>query len=283
MQAYAPLAASASGQGADLPDRVLLLYGCTAPGCGRVPGSWRAFVCQLPPSPPPPAEELGPESPPERRETPLSSSDVRRDAESAHIPGTCAAAAAPIATASNAAAFGFGDDDDDSFSLDICAPVPAKQASGKDGGAFDFGDLDAALDMAASAAESASARRRQAVAPGTLEGQEGHGGTAKPGNSSGAAGEGAPASAAVSPPTCVVAGEPLPPILPEFYLYAEEEPAGAVHWGGSGRSGAVGCNGEPLYCQAYIILIHFSVRHAHLITMHFVYATFIAQGMHPRA
>ena len=199
-------------------------------------------MCQLPPLQPPPAEERGPDSPPERRETPPSSSDVRRDAELAHIPGTCAAAAAPIATASNAAAFGFGDDDDDSFGLDICTPVLAKQGSGKDGGAFDFGDLDAALDLAAMAAESTAARRK-AAARETSEEQEGHGGAAKSGNSSGAAGEGAPA--AVSYPTCVVVGEPLPPILPEFYLYAEEEPAGAVHWGGSG------CTGGTWYSLVY--------------------------------
>ena len=226
-----------------------MLYGCTAPGCGRVPGSWRAFVCQLPPLPPP-AVEQGPESPPpEQREAPLSS-DARKDAESTPIPGTCAAAA-PIATASTAAAFGFGDEDEDNFDFDSCGPVPAKQGYGD---AFDFGDLDAALDVATLAAASAAARR-QAVAPGTSEGQDGHGGVAKSGNSSGGSGEGAPAAAAVSPPTCVVVGEPLPPILPEFYLYAEEEPEGAVHWGGgvvvvSGKVRGGGVMGALVLCSA---------------------------------
>lgn len=47
---YAPLDSQQAAAGA--PERVLYVFGCVAPGCGCLPGSWRAFRCQLPPPAP---------------------------------------------------------------------------------------------------------------------------------------------------------------------------------------------------------------------------------------
>lgn len=189
---------------------------------------------------------MDPSSAPELRQMPLGSDDARRGAEAAHtqlaVDAGAAAAAAPSFSTASTAAFGFGDDADDSFGFDACDPAAAKRDSGNDGGgvscgAFDFGDLDAALDLAAvAAAAAASMALRPTAPPGHSEGQPPGQipGTAKPLVGSGAPGESPPtASVAALPPplpqTCVVVGEPLPPILPEFYLYADEEPAGVVH------------------------------------------------------
>lgn len=47
---YAPLALQQAA--ADAAERVLYVFGCVAPGCGCLPGSWRAFRCQLLPAAP---------------------------------------------------------------------------------------------------------------------------------------------------------------------------------------------------------------------------------------
>ena len=47
---YAPLDSQEAA--ARAAERVLYVFGCVAPGCGCLPGSWRAFRCQLPLPPP---------------------------------------------------------------------------------------------------------------------------------------------------------------------------------------------------------------------------------------
>ena len=47
---YAPL--DVQQVAAVAAERVLYVFGCVAPGCGRLHGSWRAFRCQLPPAAP---------------------------------------------------------------------------------------------------------------------------------------------------------------------------------------------------------------------------------------
>lgn len=45
-QVYCPLDYAAVGR--DLPDRLLYLFGCLKPKCGKLPACWRALRCQVP-------------------------------------------------------------------------------------------------------------------------------------------------------------------------------------------------------------------------------------------
>jgi len=107
-------------------------------------------------------------------------------------------------------AFGFDSDDDDDDGAESGAPA--------EGSAFDFSDLDAALDKASGSEATASVVRKRAVtvpaaAAGSGPGEE---------------------EAALQDlvPTCIsvnVGNAGRPSMLPEFYLYAEQEPLGRNH------------------------------------------------------
>ncbi|GAX77207.1 hypothetical protein CEUSTIGMA_g4653.t1 [Chlamydomonas eustigma] len=256
VQGYAPLTATEHGM--DVPERVLLLYGCIEEGCGSKPGSWRAFSCFMPqtdvqahtgilersPCPSKPIVLPGSSS----HECQLcqqagydsrvnefgadvkESSKLKQNqdlsnkaAELSHTPGEGAAAKSSCADV-----FGFdgGSNDDDILvafgSEDLrcaaaCTTSGALEGRNTTGStsAFDFRDLDAALESVAAASKEKDA---------TLASQSRKHVSQDHGSSM---------NESVNPvesglPTWVPSGEFLTnlPVLPEFYLYAEKEPVG---------------------------------------------------------
>ena len=128
VQASAPLAQS--------HDRVLLLFGCCAPGCGSKAGSWRAFCCQLP-------------LPSKDQEGLADALDSRgrqggsRQNEREHKELVC----------SSDDPLGFGDHDDQTFFSNL----PSEKDNGaSSSGCFDFSDLDTALDKSGTCSGSLS-------------------------------------------------------------------------------------------------------------------------------
>ena len=95
--------------------------------------------------------------------------------------------------------FGFGDEEPFGFGDE---PMTA-DASGAAAGAFDFSDLDAALESSMAAAAAAGPTRHAASTAPQVQQEQGAG-------------------------TCV--GPAVGPLLPEFYLYAEEEPGSRWWW-----------------------------------------------------
>ena len=212
---------------------MLLLYGCTSKGCGTAQGSWRAFSCTLtsPSVDPTPETATCTESgaPSAGGHTPVNSSASCHGHD-----GGCNAVDSEVtsqtddrptvdlnpadmynsASVSGAPAFGFDCDEFDDVSGDI-------ETTSR--GAFDFSDLDAALDKAASSTSGTSA----AVAAGKRGGPSIASTTRK-----GIVGDSGEKDTVPEEliPTCVAVQSSAdgrdPPTLPEFYLYAEPEPIG---------------------------------------------------------
>ena len=144
------------------------------------------------------------------------------DAQTSDSSPHCAPAAPASISGQKASIFGFGDDDDDGFSVatGFCADgqrQPNSNEGGCGGGAFDFSDLDAALEASAAEAAAATEERLQKL----REEADASSGTVP-----------APSDGGLSlrpepeVPTCVAipcGATPARP-LPEFFLYAEEEP-----------------------------------------------------------
>lgn len=182
-QAYAPLP--------QLPDRVLLVLGCTKAGCGKDAGCWQAFRCQLHP---------------QQQQLQQQQSDSKAQAQQT-LPSSQAAAAAP--TGFDAAAdWGFGAADGGSTAA---WDAPQQQAppgsSGRD--ALDFSDLTSVLTATVQQQQQhqqreAQKRKEQKKQPTAAEQDAAS----------------RPAEAAVGSSSKGAAG----PHLPEFYLYAELEP-----------------------------------------------------------
>ena len=212
---------------------MLLLYGCTSKGCGTAQGSWRAFSCTLIPPSVEPSHDIA-----------SAASDIgsangghtaMNGGESCHDGGRSNAVDSEVtshaddrpsvdlkpadmynsAAVLGAPAFGFDCDEFDDTSGDIATSR----------GAFDFSDLDAALDKAASSTSGTSA----AVAAGKRGGPSI---TSKTGG--GLSGEKDTVPEELSIPTCVAVQSSAdgrdPPTLPEFYLYAEQEPIGRKNY-----------------------------------------------------
>lgn len=174
MQAHAPLSA---GQADDTQAaRFLYLFCCTAEGCGKLPDCWRALRVVVPDSKP--AGSSGsPALPPTQQEPPAAA----------------AAAQAPAAAADN---WGVGATDDWGVG-DSSDWGDGGEAPGAPAAAFDFGDLNAALDAmgSAPAAAKAPAPNKQARATGQ----------------------------ALSGSRAAPVYDAARPCLPAFYLYAQPE------------------------------------------------------------
>lgn len=179
LQAYAPLTAEQTGSAAQ-PRRLLYVFGCTAEGCGKQPGCWRALRLTLP-SPPATSQQL-PAQQQQQQVAPAAQQPAADDW------GTSCADDWGAAGADDWGMSGGGD-------------WGAAEGGAPDGAAaFDFGDLNAALEAvgtAASAAKPASKQQQQQQVEA-------------PSSSSAAAG--------VAP-----AYDPAQPSLPAFYLFAEPE------------------------------------------------------------
>lgn len=128
IQAYAPVNNSA--------ERVLMLYGCVAPGCGKTSGAWRAIRCQLPLSP-------------------TTTADVPQQP----VTATQSAAAHEPLKEQRAAleAFGGGFDDGGFGAADWGMEDNVTQLAGSEDNAFNFSDLDAALEASAAATKISAA------------------------------------------------------------------------------------------------------------------------------
>ena len=128
-QAYAPLNASQAGRQVD--DRLLLVFGCSQPGCGTSPAAWRALRCQLETSPP--------------QLTSGSAMDVEAASRHPHerLP---APTSAPGPSE-------WGDGAQDAWGAGFSDPP---QTSSGSSAVFEFADLDAALDKVAATAPKPS-------------------------------------------------------------------------------------------------------------------------------
>ncbi|KAI8464747.1 MAG: programmed cell death protein 2 [Monoraphidium minutum] len=211
--------------------RCLLVFGCTADQCGRKPGSWRAWRCQL--SQPPAALEAPPGGGAVPEEAAAGQGKLADGARAAGgsgggsipgfdgssgsggvggggVPGFDGGAAADDWGLGGGGTFGGGVGGGGAFNLygafgggggggafDLAA-------GGGSGGAFDFSDLASAVEKAGADMSAAAQARQKAAA---------------------AAPKPAPAAAAAAVKGC--AGE-AGPRLPEFHVYSEVEPAGAA-------------------------------------------------------
>lgn len=203
VQAYAPLTVDQVEGGQRR--RFLYVFGCTDEECGRQPGCFRAMRLTL--------------------DNTASSTAVQvkhrqqdQDVQQQQATGAAATAAAAASLADDDwGAGGAGNDDWGMGSAgDWKEPgegQPVEAAASSAAAAFDFGDLNAALDAVTSAAAAAAPKPRQAAGSG------GGGGT--PGQPVYAAGQ---------------------PCLPAFYLYAEPE----AQCSKSGASGGGGQEREHL-------------------------------------
>jgi hypothetical protein len=185
-QAYAPAG--------DLQDRCLLVFGCTAEGCGRQPGSWRAWRCHAPPA-------AGAAAVPGGR----AEQEQRPAAQQQQQPEPAAAAKKQ----GGVPGFDFGAAGDDWGLGGGGAFDMGGQTGG--GGAFDFSELTSAVEAAA--ADLSTAKQRAAAA-----GRAAAAAAAAEASAAGAAAGGGAGS-------CVGGGFGLG--LPEFHVYAEEEPGDA--------------------------------------------------------
>ena len=138
VQAHAPLAAEQAGTAQ--PRRFLFVYGCTAEGCGKEPGCWRALRLTLPNSS---SAEGGSSALKKDRAAPQQQAPPPQQRRQAPVP----APAADDWGVSGADDWGAADGG-------------AEDWGAGDGGAaapFDFGDLDAALEAVGSAGPAAKA------------------------------------------------------------------------------------------------------------------------------
>ncbi|GBF91672.1 hypothetical protein Rsub_03976 [Raphidocelis subcapitata] len=206
LQAYSPTA--------DAEDRCLLVFGCTAQRCGRQPGSWRAWRCQLPPARRAPAAAAAAAAAKPVPESPAVTGTAKRpEAAAGGVPGFDAGAGDDwgLGGGGSGSTFGAagtgGADDDWGFGSGGSGGGGGTFALGAEGGtgggAFDFSDLTSAVEAAATGLSAAP--KQKAVPPKAADD------AAAPGRS----------GAAAAAPSC--AGE-AGPRLPEFQVYAEEEP-----------------------------------------------------------
>lgn len=182
LQAYAPLTAEQTG-GAAQPRRLLYVFGCTAEGCGKQPGCWRALRLTLPSS-----TASGEQQPPQQQQ-PQQPAPLPVQQPAADDWGT-----------GGADDWGAGGGDDWGMSGGDdwgAAEDGAAAAAGGAASAFDFGDLNAALEAVGSVAPAAKPTSKQQPA--------------EPPSSGGAAAGAAPAY------------DVAQPSLPAFYLFAEPE------------------------------------------------------------
>lgn len=203
LQAYAPAGA--------YDQRCLLVFGCTAEQCGKHPGSWRAWRCQLPSAEhgdravgAPVAMETADHHQQRQQQLQKEKQQQQQQVEareaSGCVPGFDFSTAADdwgLGDASGGGAFSFD-----------AAP---SNGSGSGGGAFDFSDLTSAVEQAAT---DLSVAKQRPPGPKAAAQQ-----TASEGAGAGAALEGAAE-------TCSCTGE-AGPRLPEFHVYSDEEPADA--------------------------------------------------------
>ena len=179
LQAYAPLSAERAGR--QLVDRFLLVFGCSQPGCGSAAAAWRALRCQ---------REASPLRPAAGSADGMEAISTSPDAQ-------------PLATQTALPPSEWGGTQDD-WGSGFDAPL---QPNGGAPAAFQFADLDAALEMVSSKshpAGSASSTQQPVAAPaGGQVSEEPH----------------------VNSTSCTGAGGPE---LPAFYLHAAPEPARAA-------------------------------------------------------
>lgn len=206
-QAYAPL--SAAEHGVDVPERVLHVWACVHPSCGRGQGSWKAVRAQLCSQQQPAAAASSGSSSCPAPSPPPAGSQATKPAE----PGQRPSAATPDAGYGGDLDMDGGDDwgfGDGGFGAGEAGGFGATN-SGTAGG-FDFSDLDAALEGAAAAVHKAKAVPSGAAATAAAALQE-------------AAAAGPIAELWQGAGSC--AGRCGGPELPAFCLLAEEEPRGA--------------------------------------------------------
>ena len=140
LQAYAPLTAEQTGVAAQ-PRRLLYVLGCTAEGCGKQPGCWRALRLTLPSS------TASSEQQPPQQQQPQQPAPMPVQQPAADDWGT-----------GGVDDWGAGDADDWGMSGGDdwgTADEGAAAAAGGAASAFDFGDLNAALEAVGSAAPAA--------------------------------------------------------------------------------------------------------------------------------
>ena len=179
------------------PQRFLYLFGCTAEGCGRELGCWRALRLTVPTATSAAAGNGTNSS--------STSSSIRRSA-----PPAAPSSGAPADDwgLGSGAADGWGAGGGDSWGS--ADPVAAAGGS-----AFDFGDLNAALEAAGSAG------------PGQLPPPPKMGRGGEPGSSGSASAHGASAPAY----------DAARPSLPAFHLYAQPESQCGASGGGNTAGG----------------------------------------------
>ena len=181
LQAFAPLTAEQTGSAAQ-PRRLLYVFGCTAEGCGKQPGCWRALRLTLP-SPPATSEQLP------------AQQQQQEVAPAAHQPAADNWGTSGADDWGAAGADDWGMSGGDDWGTAEGGPPDGAAA------AFDFGDLNAALEAVGTAASAAKPASKQQQQQQQAE---------APSSSSAAAG--------VAP-----AYDPAQPSLPAFYLFAEPE------------------------------------------------------------
>jgi ABC-type nickel/cobalt efflux system permease component RcnA len=190
VQAYAPLP--------QLPDRVVLLFGCTKAGCGKSPGCWRALRCQQPAHKPQPQQQQQ-----QQQQEDSTSSSQQQPQSAKHV--------SPAATGFDAVAadgnWGFGDASGGLGGWDLGQTTGATSSSTN---AFDFSDLAESLSAVVQQQQDHHHHHQQQQQQQQKQQQQRE-------QQAEAAIAGAGATAASSKGT---AG----PALPEFYLYAEVEP-----------------------------------------------------------
>lgn len=236
VQAFAPL--SSAEAGSPVPERLLFVFGCARKGCAPSPTSWRAMRCQVPAASPQHSPAATPAS--------ASTAQPRSCAEAATDIRGCGAEDSAQAAAPVSDDWGAGGDDWGTGAADWNMEEPLDWRptyAPSDGGAFDFADLDAALDAStlnpktleaavrslppAAGVQSAGASRdpfgdameespSQAAtgSPAALTGE--------PGAGLPVSGGGVPVSGNGAPISC---SGPCGLPLPAFYLQAQPEPA----------------------------------------------------------
>jgi len=214
-QAYAPAGS--------LDHRCLLIFGCAADGCGRRPGSWRAWRCQVEskaPVTPEPQQTAAPPTPPKTAAAPAFGGydDGAGDAWGLRADAAAGGSSSAFDLAGGGA-FDFGG-----------AGAAEGPAAANNGGVFDFSDLTSAVERAAT--QLSAKPKAKAAAPASAAAAAGRAAAA--------------AEAAVA--SCV--GE-VGVRLPEFHVYAEEEPEGEKGRGDWGLSALYSCNSVPECLQRY--------------------------------
>ena len=188
MQAHAPLTSEQTG-GAAQARRLLYVFGCTAEGCGKQPGCWRALRVTAPDSP---------------------GNSTAAGAQQAALPAPASGTAAAAEAAAAADDWGVGSSGGaDDWGVGGGSDWGDEASSGTNAAAadaaFDFGDLNAALEAVGSTAAAATAAAKPAATKTAKQSQQQQ---AAGGCSAGTAGP---------------AYDAARPSLPAFYLYSEPE------------------------------------------------------------